>query len=180
MIHGIRDKGFWTQKIARAVKEQAETEARTVRSFTGTYGYFAIVPFLAPWIRHWKTGWLMDQYVLMRALYPKAKILLCRTFERHLSFGARSAALSGGEIPSRGFRGQRRALRLSMDCAFARRIGKSVRSGRQGSQFCRHRRLGRRHLRESISGIDLVVRHWKRRIRRLRRISTTDATSGLP
>jgi hypothetical protein len=73
VIHGIRDKGFWTQKIARAVKEQAERERRTFRSFTGTYGYFAIFPFLAPWVRHWKTGWLMDQYVLMRALYPKAK-----------------------------------------------------------------------------------------------------------
>ncbi len=73
VIHGIRDKGFWTQKIARAVKEEAEQGNRIFRSFTGTYGYFAIFPFLAPWVRHWKTGWLMDQYVLMRALYPMAK-----------------------------------------------------------------------------------------------------------
>lgn len=73
VIHGIRDKGFWTQKIARAVKEEGERGKRMFRSFTGTYGYFAIFPFVAPWVRHWKTGWLMDQYVLMRALYPSAK-----------------------------------------------------------------------------------------------------------
>jgi predicted esterase len=73
VIHGIRDKGFWTHKIARAVKQEAEREQRVFRSFTGTYGYFAIFPFVAPWVRHWKTGWLMDHYVLMRALYPAAK-----------------------------------------------------------------------------------------------------------
>lgn len=73
VIHGIRDKGFWTHKIARAVKLEAEREQRVFRSFSGTYGYFAIFPFVAPWVRHWKTGWLMDHYVLMRALYPEAK-----------------------------------------------------------------------------------------------------------
>lgn len=73
VIHGIRDKGFWTHKIARAVKQEAERERRMFRSFTRTYGYFAIFPFVAPWVRHWKTGWLMDHYVLMRALYPGAK-----------------------------------------------------------------------------------------------------------
>ena len=73
VIHGIRDKGFWTHKIARAVKQEGERERRVFRSFTGTYGYFAIFPFVAPWVRHWKTGWLMDHYVLMRALYPGAK-----------------------------------------------------------------------------------------------------------
>lgn len=73
VIHGIRDKGFWTHKIARAVKQEAEREQRVFRSFTRTYGYFTIFPFMVPWVRHWKTGWLMDYYVLMRALYPKAK-----------------------------------------------------------------------------------------------------------
>jgi hypothetical protein len=73
VIHGIRDKGFWTHKIARAVKQQAEREKRVFHSFTRTYGYFAIFPFLVPWVRHWKTCWLMDQFVLMRALYPRAR-----------------------------------------------------------------------------------------------------------
>src|SRR3974390_289676 len=55
------------------MKEEAEGGKRVIRTFTGTYGYFAIFPFIAPWVRHWKTGWLMDQCVLMRALYPKAE-----------------------------------------------------------------------------------------------------------
>jgi hypothetical protein len=73
VIHGIRDKGFWTHKIARAVKQEAEREKRVFHSFTRTYGYFAIFPFVVPWVRHWKTCWLMDHYVLMRALYLAAK-----------------------------------------------------------------------------------------------------------
>lgn len=73
VIHGIRDKGFWTHKVVRAVKQQGEREQRVFRSFTRTYGYFAIFPFVLPWVRHWKTGWLMDHYALMRALYPGAK-----------------------------------------------------------------------------------------------------------
>jgi hypothetical protein len=40
VIHGIRDKGFWTHKIARAVKQEGEREQRVFRSFTRTYGYF--------------------------------------------------------------------------------------------------------------------------------------------
>jgi pimeloyl-ACP methyl ester carboxylesterase len=72
VIHGIRDKGFWTQKIARAVKQEGEREQRVFYSFTRTYGYFAIFQFLVPWVRQWKTCWLMDHYVLMRALYPGA------------------------------------------------------------------------------------------------------------
>src|ERR1700730_14786055 len=66
-------RGFWTHKIARAVKQEAEREKRMFHSFTRTYGYFAIFPFVVPWIRHWKTCWLMDHCVLMRALYPAAK-----------------------------------------------------------------------------------------------------------
>ena len=74
VIHGIRDKGFWTHKIARAIKQEASIKReRTFRSFTGSYGYFAMAPFVLPWIRQWKTGWLMDQYVSMRARYPEAR-----------------------------------------------------------------------------------------------------------
>jgi hypothetical protein len=84
VIHGIRDHGFWTQKIARVIKQQVEKENSSrrqrgerdlhFRSFTGSYGYFAMVPFVLPWIRRWKAEWLMDQYVEARAQYPNASI----------------------------------------------------------------------------------------------------------
>lgn len=82
VIHGIRDHGFWTQKIARVIKKEADEDNagkeadkhHHFRSFTGSYGYFAMVPFVLPWIRRWKSEWLMDHYVEVCALYPKADI----------------------------------------------------------------------------------------------------------
>lgn len=71
VIHGIRDKGFWTQKIARKIKALAP--AGTIASWTESYGYFAMLPFLLRRVRQRKVEWLMDRYVEARARYPKAK-----------------------------------------------------------------------------------------------------------
>jgi pimeloyl-ACP methyl ester carboxylesterase len=73
VIHGIRDKGFWTQKIARAIKKAAPKNGDRVRSFTASYGYFAMAPFMFPWVRRRKVEWLMDRYTEARAHYPKAQ-----------------------------------------------------------------------------------------------------------
>ena len=70
VIHGIRDKGFWTQKIARKIKELGEKEGQNFESFTKSYGYFAMLPFLAPVVRQRKVEWLMDRYAELRARYP--------------------------------------------------------------------------------------------------------------
>jgi pimeloyl-ACP methyl ester carboxylesterase len=42
VIHGIRDRGFWTRKIAQHVKASARNakQPKVVRSVTATYGYF--------------------------------------------------------------------------------------------------------------------------------------------
>ncbi|QPF93314.1 alpha/beta hydrolase [Bradyrhizobium commune] len=70
VIHGIRDRGFWTRRIARKVKSVA---GRGVcRSVTSTYGFFPMGPFLLPWVRRSKVEWLLDQYVTARSLYPDA------------------------------------------------------------------------------------------------------------
>jgi pimeloyl-ACP methyl ester carboxylesterase len=80
VIHGIRDKGFWTQKIAAAVKQAAignpidETgKKRKFSSVTASYGYFAMGPFMFPWVRWQKAAWLMDRYTEAKACYPCAK-----------------------------------------------------------------------------------------------------------
>ena len=77
VIHGIRDDGFWTHHIAERVRETARkqpgaTGKSTFRSWTPSYGYFAIAPFLLPWVRRVKVEWLMDQYVSAHAQYPGA------------------------------------------------------------------------------------------------------------
>ena len=73
VMHGIRDDGYWTSRLAKRVKERAPG-ACVLKTRTPTYGYFAMLPFLLPWIRRQKVEWFMDQYVGARAQFPKAEI----------------------------------------------------------------------------------------------------------
>ncbi len=70
VMHGIRDAGYWTHKLARRIK--AKYEPNTVETKTSTYGYFPMWPFLLPWKRDEKVEWLMDQYAECLAIYPNA------------------------------------------------------------------------------------------------------------
>ncbi|MGF1522202.1 MAG: esterase/lipase family protein [Leptolyngbyaceae cyanobacterium] len=71
VIHGIRDRGFWTKKIARRIRALGSNQAYATE--TSTYGYFPMLPFLLPFYRRNKVEWLMDQYTENLALYPKAE-----------------------------------------------------------------------------------------------------------
>lgn len=71
VIHGIRDDGHWTKKIGARVKDAAE-KPHTWRSVTPSYGYFAMLPFVLPWIRRQKVEWLMHEYCEAAAQYPNA------------------------------------------------------------------------------------------------------------
>ncbi|HEX8641271.1 MAG TPA: hypothetical protein VF704_08950 [Allosphingosinicella sp.] len=104
VIHGIRDKGFWTQKIARAIKREGERsstdgKSRIIRSMTMSYGYLAMAPFVLWWVRRRKTAWLMDRYTESRALYPKADF----SFVGH-SNGTYLAARALADYPAARFR----------------------------------------------------------------------------
>ena len=74
VVHGIRDKGYWTRKIARVVLETARDQAREVAALTPSYGYFAMLPFLLPWTRRAKVEWLLDLYVSVRSWHPEANV----------------------------------------------------------------------------------------------------------
>ena len=73
VMHGIRDTGYWTQKVARKVEEVGGHPPKIYASETSSYGYFAMLSFLLPSERHKKVRWLMDQYVEARSLYPNAR-----------------------------------------------------------------------------------------------------------
>ena len=73
VIHGIRDVGYWTQKIARRVEALGNAPPQIYASETSSYGYFAMIPFLLPSRRREKVQWLMDQYVEAKSLYPEAR-----------------------------------------------------------------------------------------------------------
>jgi alpha-beta hydrolase superfamily lysophospholipase len=74
VIHGIRDTGYWTQKIARRVKITGDKETnRKFATETSSYGYFGMLPFLLSFARRQKVEWLMDQYTENKAIYPNAR-----------------------------------------------------------------------------------------------------------
>jgi pimeloyl-ACP methyl ester carboxylesterase len=84
VVHGIRDVGYWTQKIARRViararkidKDNKSSEKLRTRVFameTASYGYFPMAPFLFAARRRQKVEWLMNQYAEAMANYPKAE-----------------------------------------------------------------------------------------------------------
>ena len=71
IIHGIRDLGFWTTRIARRVKA-IRVNPNEVESVTASYGYFPMLSFLFLGRRREKVVWLMDRYTEALATYPKA------------------------------------------------------------------------------------------------------------
>ena len=112
VIHGIRDHGFWNSKNRPSHQREAKREhpdgKHQFHSFTGSYGYFAMVPFVLPWIRRWKSEWLMDHYVEVCARYPKAAIsfvghsngtyLLARAFDDYPAAHFKRVVLAGSVI----------------------------------------------------------------------------------
>lgn len=93
VMHGIRDEGYWTHRIARHIKRLASPSIAAIETKTSTYGYFPMLPFLLSWKRNEKVEWLMDQYAECLANYPKAKFsyvghsngtyLLARALEKY-------------------------------------------------------------------------------------------------
>lgn len=87
VIHGIRDEGWWTARIAGRIKHLGDAKAssaldelqssegmpRFFATETSSYGYFPMLPFALPGKRLAKMGWLVDQYVENLARYPNAK-----------------------------------------------------------------------------------------------------------
>lgn len=107
VIHGIRDRGFWTKKIAQKIREYAARPDQ-VRCITASYGYFPMLPFLFKWGRYEKVEWLMDLYCEVRAHYPNAKFsyvghsngtyLLARALEAYPQTRFKSVVFAGSVV----------------------------------------------------------------------------------
>jgi alpha-beta hydrolase superfamily lysophospholipase len=74
VVHGIRDKGYWTRKVARVVVTEGRNHQQQIEAVAPSYGYFPMGPFLLPWVRRTKVEWLLDHYVTIRAAYPGVPI----------------------------------------------------------------------------------------------------------
>ncbi|HOY22038.1 MAG TPA: hypothetical protein PK002_02740 [Cellvibrio sp.] len=76
VIHGIRDEGYWTHKVARRIlllARKQHIDGSIFATETSSYGYFPMLPFVLPTKRREKVEWLMDQYAESLALYPNAE-----------------------------------------------------------------------------------------------------------
>ncbi len=72
ILHGIRDNGHWTKRIARNLKS---TSKRCVlRAPSPSYGFFSMFDFLMPNRRRRQALWFLEQYADVRECYPRAKI----------------------------------------------------------------------------------------------------------
>ncbi|MEM7425327.1 MAG: alpha/beta hydrolase [Pseudomonadota bacterium] len=73
VLHGIRDEGHWTDKIARRARVIAGKSQKQLHRFVDSYGYFGMGPFLFPGVRWKKVLWFMEQYIEARAEHPDAE-----------------------------------------------------------------------------------------------------------
>ncbi len=113
VIHGIRDEGYWTHKIARRVQAlaRAEQAGAVVATETSSYGYFPMLSFLLPGKRREKVEWLMDRYTEAMARYPKARFsyvghsngtyLLARALKEYPSCRFRNVVFAGSVVRTR-------------------------------------------------------------------------------
>jgi alpha-beta hydrolase superfamily lysophospholipase len=109
VIHGIRDAGYWTQKIARCVQRTGNQVPVVYAMETSTYGYFAMFPFLLPSRRREKVEWLMDQFAEAQALYPNAKFsfvghsngtyLLAKALKEYRACRFENVVFAGSVVP---------------------------------------------------------------------------------
>jgi pimeloyl-ACP methyl ester carboxylesterase len=125
VIHGIRDEGHWTQKIASrsrrlyAKQQRAKPreeggvadKRREIAVVTSSYGYFSMLQFLLYPQRWNKVRWLVEQYVEARRRYPKAKLsyvghsngtyLVAHALERYPDVKFERLAFAGSVVSSR-------------------------------------------------------------------------------
>ena len=74
VVHGIRDHGFWTSRIARKIQTTARVAGKKYMTITSSYGYFPMWPFIFSYfMRQSNVRWFMDQYTMALAKYPNAK-----------------------------------------------------------------------------------------------------------
>lgn len=74
VVHGIRDNGFWTKRVAREVKTLARRSAIEVRAPSPSYGYFSMWDFVKPGGRERAAYWFMERYADIRSHFPNARV----------------------------------------------------------------------------------------------------------
>ncbi|MDJ0890202.1 MAG: hypothetical protein QNK18_03240 [Gammaproteobacteria bacterium] len=74
VIHGIRDNGFWTKRVAREIKSLGRRNNISVRAPTPSYGFFSMWDFVKPGGRQNAAYWFMERYADVKSHFPKARV----------------------------------------------------------------------------------------------------------
>ncbi len=74
IIHGIRDNGFWTKRVAREIKAEGRKGDLVIRAPSPSYGFFSMWDFINPWGREEATYWFLERYAEAKRLWPGAKV----------------------------------------------------------------------------------------------------------
>lgn len=108
VIHGIRDLGFWTEKISNRIKQKASIKNRKFFTIHSSYGYFPMLSFLRPNEREEKVQWFVDQYTFAKANYPDANFhfvghshgtyLLARALEKYDAIKFKNVVFAGSVV----------------------------------------------------------------------------------
>lgn len=72
VLHGIRDEGYWTKRVARRLKHKSVRPL--LRAPSPSYGFFSMRDFMSPGRRRKQTLWFLEQYADVRECYPAAKV----------------------------------------------------------------------------------------------------------
>lgn len=108
VVHGIRDFGYWTEKIANRVRELGKKEGRTFEAVYSSYGYFPMLGFLRPGARDEKVQWFMNNYAVAKAKFKNARFhfvghshgtyLLARALEKYDSVSFSNVSFAGSVV----------------------------------------------------------------------------------
>lgn len=109
VIHGIRDDGYWTKKIAnRVVSIGRSIKGKKFETETSSYGYFPMLYFTLPSTRRDKVHWLMDQYAENKLRFPSARFsyvghsngtyLLAKSLEKYPACKFHNILLAGSVV----------------------------------------------------------------------------------
>jgi pimeloyl-ACP methyl ester carboxylesterase len=111
IMHGIRDRGYWTLEIAEKLRALALSRHAQYRVVRSGYGYFPMLRFLLLAERQKNVRWFMDEYTEALAKYPNARFgfighsngtyLLASALQRYRSCQFERAAFAGSVVPTR-------------------------------------------------------------------------------
>lgn len=76
IVHGIRDNGFWTKRVAKELKTLARVEQISLRAPTPSYGYFSMWDFVRLVVKLKPHAGLWRNTQMLKVISPMRRLVL--------------------------------------------------------------------------------------------------------